>query len=130
MRCICTSTSLKGTVIPSNVNIERAFEAERAIKLYGEMLHSLALSRCKSKEDAEDVCQEVLIALLNRKEPFKNNEHMKAWLIRAALHRSKNTHRTGTHVHLMTQPFTTDPSKTARPTAKSSMMQSNHCLKS
>lgn len=93
MRCICTSTSLKGTVIPSNVNIERAFEAERAIKLYGEMLHSLALSRCKSKEDAEDVCQEVLIALLNRKEPFKNNEHMKAWLIRAALHRSKNTHR-------------------------------------
>lgn len=93
MRCICTSTSLKGTVIPSNVSIERAFEAERAIKLYGEMLHSLALSRCKSKEDAEDVCQEVLIALLNRKEPFKNNEHMKAWLIRAALHRSKNTHR-------------------------------------
>ena len=93
MRCICTSTSLKGTVIPSNVNIERAFEAERAIKLYGEMLHSLAFSRCKSKEDAEDVCQEVLIALLNRKEPFKNNEHMKAWLIRAALHRSKNTHR-------------------------------------
>ncbi len=93
MRCICTSTSLKGTVIPSNVNIERALEAERAIKLYGEMLHSLALSRCKSKEDAEDVCQEVLIALLNRKEPFKNNEHMKAWLIRAALHRSKNTHR-------------------------------------
>lgn len=57
------------------------------------MLHSLAFSRCKSKEDAEDVCQEVLIALLNRKEPFKNNEHMKAWLIRAALHRSKNTHR-------------------------------------
>ena len=93
MRCICTSTSLKGTVIPSNVNIERAFEAERAIELYGEMLHSLAFSRCKSKEDAEDVCQEVLIALLNRKEPFKNNEHMKAWLIRAALHRSKNTHR-------------------------------------
>ena len=93
MRCICTSTSLKGTVIPSNVNIERALEAERAIKLYGEILHSLALSRCKSKEDAEDVCQEVLIALLNRKEPFKNNEHMKAWLIRAALHRSKNTHR-------------------------------------
>lgn len=71
MRCICTSTSLKGTVIPSNVNIERALEAERAIKLYGEMLHSLALNRCKSKEDAEDVCQEVLIALLNRKEPFK-----------------------------------------------------------
>ena len=93
MRCICTSTSLKGTVIPSNVNIERAFEAERAIKLYGEMLHSLAFSRCKSKEDAEDVCQEVLIALLNRKEPFKNNEHMKAWLTRASLHRSKNTHR-------------------------------------
>lgn len=93
MRCICTSTSLKGAVIPSNVNIERAFEAERAIELYGEMLHSLALSRCKSKEDAEDVRQEVLIALLNRKEPFKNNEHMKAWLIRAALHRSKNTHR-------------------------------------
>lgn len=132
MRCICTSTSLKGTVIPSNVSIERAFEAERAIKLYGEMLHSLALSRCKSKEDAEDVCQEVLIALLNRKEPFKNNEHMKAWLIRAALHRSKTPidMKTGTHVHLMTQPFTTDPSKTARPTAKSSMMQSNHCLKS
>lgn len=61
--------------------------------LYGEMLHSLALSRCKSKEDAEDVCQEVLIALLNRKEPFKNNEHMKAWLIRATMHRSKNTYR-------------------------------------
>ncbi len=53
----------------------------------------MALSRCSSKEDAEDVCQEVLIALLNRKRPFKSNEHMKAWLIRAVIHRSKNVHR-------------------------------------
>ncbi len=53
----------------------------------------MALSRCSSKEDAEDVCQEVLIALLSRKHPFKSNEHMKAWLIRAVIHRSKNVHR-------------------------------------
>ncbi len=32
--------------------------------------------------------------------------------------------KTGTHVHLMTQLFTTNPSRTARPTAKSSTMQS------
>lgn len=92
-RCVCISAPRKGTAIPSNINIEQTVKAERAIKLYGEMLHSLALSRCRTKEDAEDVCQEVLIALLNRKEPFKNDEHMKAWLIRATLHRSKNTHR-------------------------------------
>lgn len=57
------------------------------------MLFALALSRCKSKEDAEDVCQEVLIALLNKNQPFKNDEHMKAWLIKATIDRSKNVHR-------------------------------------
>lgn len=83
----------EGATIPTSVNISRAGEAERAIKLYGSMLYTLALSRCNSKEDAEDVYQEVLFALLNKKRPFKNDEHMKAWLIRATIHRSKNIHR-------------------------------------
>ena len=56
-------------------------------------MFTLALSRCKSKEDAEDVCQEVFVALLNKKQPFKNNEHMKAWLIKTTIDRSKNAHR-------------------------------------
>lgn len=84
---------MKGAAIASTANIEKAEEAERAIRLYGGMLHALAFNWCGSKENAEDVCQEVLIALLNRKQRFKNNEHMKAWLIRATIDRSKNVHR-------------------------------------
>lgn len=74
-------------------NISRIEEAERAVKLYGKLGHSLALSRCKSEEDAEDVWQEVLVALMKRKKPFRSDEHMKAWIIRAVDDRCKNVHR-------------------------------------
>ena len=57
------------------------------------MIYNIALSRCGAKENAEDVCQEVLVALINRKRPFEDEEHMKAWLIRSVIHRSKNIHR-------------------------------------
>ena len=69
------------------------------------MIYSIALSRCKVKENAEDVCQEVLVALINRSRPFKDEEHMKAWLIRSVIHRSKNIHRyENRHPHVSYDP--------------------------
>lgn len=64
-----------------------------AVSLYGEMVFHIALRHCEMKEDAEDIFQDVFIALLKRERPFNNTEHMKAWLIRTTLHRIKNLRR-------------------------------------
>ena len=63
------------------------------MKLYGDLVLRIALDRCPTKEDAEDVAQEVFITLMKRTKPFKDKEHLKAWLIRATVHRSKNVGR-------------------------------------
>ncbi len=93
-------------------------------------MFTLALSRCKSKEDAEDVCQEVFVALLNKKQPFKNNEHMKAWLIKTTIDRSKNTHRYESDIQesLTTRLSTKRQGKTKAPITIGFMMQLNYCL--
>ena len=60
---------------------------------YRDMVLRLASRNCNSREDAEDVTQDVFFALLNRGIDFTDEAHLKAWLIRATIDRSKNTHR-------------------------------------
>lgn len=45
------------------------------------------------KNDAEDVVQEVLVLVHQRKAPFESDEHLRAWLIRACRHRSISRNR-------------------------------------
>ena len=60
----------------------------RAVTAYSRMLLRLAMTRLPSSADAEDVVQEVFLKLLTARPQFRDEEHEKAWLIRATLHRA------------------------------------------
>lgn len=45
--------------------------------------------------DAEDITQEVFLALLEKQPHFESEEHLKAWLLRVAINKSKNALKSG-----------------------------------
>jgi RNA polymerase sigma-70 factor (ECF subfamily) len=57
---------------------------------YYDMVYRLALSRTKSRTHAEDVSQEVFLRFLKTDKVFENEEHIKAWLIKVTINRSKS----------------------------------------
>lgn len=60
------------------------------IDKYSNMIYRLALVRTKTKENSEDVYQEVFLRLARKMPEFKNEEHEKAWLIKVTINCSKN----------------------------------------
>ena len=49
----------------------------------------VAFSYMKNREDADDVVQNTLLALYRAEKPFRDGEHVKAWLIRVAVNECK-----------------------------------------
>ncbi len=52
---------------------------------YMDMIFRVAFSMLKSREDADDVTQNVLLALYQTDKAFHDGEHLKAWLIRVTV---------------------------------------------
>ena len=52
---------------------------------YADLVWRIALSRTRREEDAKDVFQEVFLRLFQKEREFREEEHRKAWLIRATL---------------------------------------------
>ena len=68
-------------------------EDEKALQLhksYGPLLYRVAFSYVKSRADAEDAVQETYMRLLQKKPIFENEEHRKAWLLRAVINICKD----------------------------------------
>lgn len=63
---------------------------EKMINKYSDMVYRLAFVRTKTKENSEDVYQEVFLRLSRKLPTFKSEEHEKAWLIRVTINCSKN----------------------------------------
>lgn len=63
---------------------------EKMIEKYSDMVYRLALTRTKSKENSEDVYQEVFLRLYKKLPNFESEEHEKAWLIKVTINCSKN----------------------------------------
>ena len=63
-----------------------------AMRLHGDTVYRLALCRMQNIADAEDVYQDVFLRLLQQTADW-DDEHMKAWLIRATLNRCADLHR-------------------------------------
>ena len=53
-----------------------------------------AFNVCGNAEDAEDVVQDTFIQYYLLKKEFDNEQHIRAWLIRVAINKAKNTNRT------------------------------------
>ena len=64
-----------------------------AIAEYGDTVYRLALGRTQSIPDAEDVYQDVFLALLRQQAEGWEAGRMKAWLIRTTLNRCTDLHR-------------------------------------
>ncbi len=57
---------------------------------YIDTVYRLALSRTKSRENAEDITQEVFLKLMQTNKKFDNEEHVKAWLLRVTINCTKD----------------------------------------
>lgn len=63
---------------------------ENMVEKYSDMVYRLALTRTKSKENSEDVYQEVFFRLARKLPKFESEEHEKAWIIKVTINCSKN----------------------------------------
>lgn len=63
---------------------------EKLINKYSNMVYRLALVRTKTKENSEDIYQEVFLKLAKKMPNFQSEEHEKAWLIRVTINCSKS----------------------------------------
>jgi len=62
----------------------------RAMKAWGASVWRLALSQAPSRQDAEEVYQDVFLRLATDATLFKDDEHLKAWLLRVAVNRCRD----------------------------------------
>ena len=64
----------------------------QAMAAWGGSVWRLALAQTGSKEDAEDVYQDVFLRLAQNTTEFSGQEHLKAWLLRVAVKRLSLIH--------------------------------------
>lgn len=80
--------------------MDRRAETERAVERYADMIRRICLCHLKSREDTEDVLQNVFLKYMLYDGTFDSDEHEKAWLIRVTVNccqdfwRSLTRHRT------------------------------------
>lgn len=74
-------------------------ELERLIDKFAPSVYRLAYARTGNRADAEDVMQEVFLRLLRRAPEFRDDEHCKAWLLRAAANRANDLFRSAWRKH-------------------------------
>ena len=70
-----------------------ADDIDTLIANYGDMLYRLCLIMLKNESDAEDVVQETYIKYFQKTPTFESREHQKAWLIRVATNKCRDTLR-------------------------------------
>jgi RNA polymerase sigma-70 factor (ECF subfamily) len=68
---------------------------QAAVHKYSQTVVKAAFSYLKNTADAEDITQEVFLSLMQNQPEFKNEEHLKAWLIRVAINKCKNHLKSG-----------------------------------
>ncbi len=65
----------------------------RIAQKYMDMIFRIAFGYLKSREDADDTTQNVLLALYRSDKAFEDGEHLKAWLIRVTVNECKKVLR-------------------------------------
>ena len=62
---------------------------ETIIRKYADMIFRLAFAQVRSKNNADDIFQEVFLRYIRKNPSFRSEEHRKAWLIRVTINCSK-----------------------------------------
>ncbi len=68
-------------------------EAERLVREYSDLILRLGYTWLKSTQDAEDICQNVLLSLVEKRNYPTSPEEERAWIIRMAINACKNLRR-------------------------------------
>lgn len=71
--------------------------AEDAFRQFGDRVFSAAFSATGSKEDADDVVQDTFLKYWDTDRDFTDENHIKAWLLRVAINRSRDLLRSFWH---------------------------------
>ncbi len=66
---------------------------ERLIYEYADMIFRIAYQNLGNRADAEDIFQEVCIALITKTAPIHDEKHIKNWLIRVTINKCTNFHK-------------------------------------
>ncbi len=64
--------------------------AEQIIRRYADTIYRTAYQHLKNSADAEDIFQEVCIALITKNAPIEDEEHLKRWLIRVTINKCRD----------------------------------------
>lgn len=65
-------------------------QAERFVADYADSILRLCLTYSLSREDAEDICQEIFLKLLAQRRQFGDQEHERAYILRMAVNACKD----------------------------------------
>lgn len=68
-------------------------ELTQAYETYRDMVYRIAFVKTKSKAQAEDIQQEVFLALVRYSDRIRDGQHLKAWLIRVTQNACKKHFR-------------------------------------
>lgn len=63
---------------------------EEILNTYGPLVYRMAIQGTGSRADGEDVAQEVFVSLIQSDPAFADENHLRAWLIRATANRCKS----------------------------------------
>lgn len=65
-------------------------QAERFVADYADPILRLCLTYSLSREDAQDICQEIFLKLLGQKRQFHDQEHERSFILRMAINACKD----------------------------------------
>lgn len=66
---------------------------EKLIRQYADMIYRIAYQNTGSYADAEDILQEVSIAMITKNAPLHDEEYLKRWLIRVTINKCHDLNR-------------------------------------
>ena len=66
---------------------------EEAFRKYADRVFAAAYSVCRDRTDADDVVQDVFLRYHSPARDYRDDDHLRAWLLRAAINRSRDLRR-------------------------------------
>lgn len=65
------------------------------LELYSDMVMRIAYQNIKNIAEAEDICQEVFLRLIEKNKIFESQEHIKAYIIRVTINKCRDYLKSG-----------------------------------
>ena len=72
-------------------------EAQRFVTDYADPILRLCMTYSLTREDAQDICQDIFLKLLEGRRQFRDGEHEKAFILRAAVNACKDQLKSARH---------------------------------